>query len=42
MTTTALLVLEFWLGKTKRVAANSSIELVINCVKAIIKREKIK
>lgn len=31
-----LLVLEFWLGKTQRVKANSGIELILNLIKTVI------
>lgn len=33
-------VLEFWLGRTDRVKAGSALELILNSLRALIKRRK--
>lgn len=35
----ATLIMEFWLGKTKRVGSNSTVELIWNILKAILRRK---
>jgi len=36
----ALLFLEWWLGKTDRVPANSTVDLVVACLKILTRRKK--
>lgn len=35
-----LMVVEFWLGKTKKVESNSTLELILNGLKLIFKKGK--